>query len=178
MSIFITSSILKLILGLPLFPTKLLMKRKVKIQDTMGLIFFSFAAILDIVFTWKARHTMDSSQKRRQYLNVGVAVIWTLILPICYATSRKKYTCYSTKSRASWLEEFCFSPYMVSVAIYSTSNAIKMVLFFVPSVSKYIEVSNWRLCMLLSWWMKVRTSASFAQPFQVNISQSNVTFLF
>ncbi|OWM88549.1 hypothetical protein CDL15_Pgr002316 [Punica granatum] len=125
MSIFITSSILKLI-----------------------------QAILDIIFTWKARTTMNSSQKRRQYLNLGVAVIWTIILPTCYATSRRKYTCYSMKSRASWLEELCISPYMVAVAIYLTSSAIKMVLFFVPSVSKYIEVSNWRLCMLLSWWVK------------------------
>ncbi|KAK4804696.1 hypothetical protein SAY86_004513 [Trapa natans] len=125
MSIFITSSVLKLI-----------------------------QAILDIIFTWKTRHTMDISQKKRQYLNVGVAVIWMIILPTCYATSRKKYTCYSTKSRASWAEELCISPYMVSVAIYLTSNAIKMVLFFVPAVSKYIEVSNWRFCMLISWWLK------------------------
>lgn len=169
MSIFITSSILKLIQGLPLPPNELLMKRKVKLQL---LLFFSFTAILDIIFMWKARYTMDSSQRKRQYLNIGVAAIWTIILPTCYATSRKKYTCYSTKSHASWAEEFCISPYMVSVGIYLTSNAIKMVLFFVPSVSKYIEVSNWRLCMLISWWVKVRTHGSFAQPFrEINIQQ-------
>lgn len=112
------------------------------------------AAILDIICTWKARGTMGFSQKRKYVMKMAVAVIWTLILPLCYAKSRRKYTCYSTQY-GSWLGEWCFSSYMVAVAIYLTTNAVDMVLFFVPAVSKYIEVSNYRIWTVLRWWTQV-----------------------
>ncbi|KAE8668879.1 hypothetical protein F3Y22_tig00112285pilonHSYRG00625 [Hibiscus syriacus] len=73
MSIFITSAVLKLI-----------------------------QAILEIIFTWKARNTTELSQKRIQVLRLGSAVIWTIVLPVIYAHSRTKYTCYSTHYE-SWL---------------------------------------------------------------------------
>ncbi|KAF8031616.1 hypothetical protein BT93_D0741 [Corymbia citriodora subsp. variegata] len=124
LSIFITSTILKLL-----------------------------RAIIDIAFTWKVRYTMDSSERIRHWLNLAVAAMWMIILPTCYAKSRKKYTCYSMQS-GSWLKELCFSPYMIAVGIYMLSNAVQMVLFFVPAVSKYIEVSNCCTCTILSWWTK------------------------
>lgn len=102
---------------------------------------------------------MDSTNKLRQRLNLGLAMIWTIILPTCYASSRRKYTCFSMQPDASWLEQFCFSPYMVAVLIYMASNAVKMVLFFVPAITKCIEVSNLRLCLLITWWNKV-----YSQP--------------
>ncbi|KAA8526709.1 hypothetical protein F0562_009062 [Nyssa sinensis] len=122
MSIFITSAILKLI-----------------------------QAILDIIFTWKARCTMDFSQILKHVLKVVVAVIWTIVLPVYYASSRRKYTCYSTQYR-SWLGEWCYSSYMVAVAFYLMTNSVNMVLFLVPAVGKYIETSNCRICTILSWW--------------------------
>jgi callose synthase len=122
LSIFITSAILKLI-----------------------------QAILDIAFTWKARGTMEYSQKMKHVMKIAVAVIWTLVLPLCYAKARRKYTCYSTQY-GSWLGEWCFSSYMVAVAIYLMTNAVDTVLYFVPAVSKYIEVSNFRIWTVLAWW--------------------------
>ncbi|XP_024028224.1 putative callose synthase 8 [Morus notabilis] len=121
LSIFITSSILKLI-----------------------------QAILDIVFTWKARQTMEYSNKIRQVVRLVFAAIWTIILPTCYAHSRRKYTCFSSQS-GSWLEEWCLSPYMVAVGVYLTPSAIDMVLFFVPAVRKYIEISNSKIFTIFSW---------------------------
>ncbi|XP_057992637.1 putative callose synthase 8 isoform X1 [Hevea brasiliensis] len=112
-------------------------------------------AILDIVFTWKARFTMDISRKRKLLLKLLVAIIWAIVLPVYYAKSRKKYACYSTHY-GSWLGQLCFSSYMVAVAIYLMTNAIEMVLFFVPVVSKYIEISNNRICKTLSWWTQPR----------------------
>lgn len=112
------------------------------------------AAILDIIFTWKARCTVDPNQTLKHVLRVVVAMMWTIILPIYYASSRRKYTCYSTQS-GSWLGEWCYSSYMVAVAFYLMTNAIDMVLFFVPVVGKYIETSNYRICMFLSWWTQV-----------------------
>ncbi|KAJ7948849.1 Callose synthase-like protein [Quillaja saponaria] len=126
MSIFITSAILKLI-----------------------------QAILDIIFTWKARKTMDSSQRMKLYLKVVFSSIWTIVLPVCYANSRRKYTCYPSRYR-SWVEEWCFTSYMVAAAIYLTSNAVEIVLFFVPTIAKYIEVSNYRIYKILSWWTQPR----------------------
>ncbi|MBA0687573.1 hypothetical protein Goari_015098, partial [Gossypium aridum] len=125
MSIFITSAILKLI-----------------------------QAILDITFTWKARNTMELSQKRIQLLRLAYAVIWTIVLPVVYAQSRRKYTCYSTQYE-SWIGKWCYSPFMVVVVIYLITNAVDLVLFFVPAVSKYIEISNWSICRTISRWTQV-----------------------
>ncbi|XP_010552165.1 PREDICTED: putative callose synthase 8 [Tarenaya hassleriana] len=126
MSIFITSAIIKLI-----------------------------QAILDIIFTWKARKTMQISEKKKQMVKLGFAVVWTIILPVLYAHSRRKYMCYFTNYK-TLLGEWCFSPYMVAVTIYLTGNAIELVLFLVPAISKYIEISNHRICKTLSWWEQPR----------------------
>ncbi|KAL5736702.1 hypothetical protein ACOSQ2_031490 [Xanthoceras sorbifolium] len=112
-------------------------------------------AIFDIGFTWKARRTMESSQKKKYLLKLVVAVIWTIVLPVLYANSRRNYTCYSTQYK-SWLGELCFSSYMVAVTIYLMPNAVELVLFLVPAISKYIEISNCRIFTMLSWWTQPR----------------------
>ncbi|XP_012074237.1 putative callose synthase 8 isoform X2 [Jatropha curcas] len=122
MSIFITSAILKLM-----------------------------QAILDILFTWRARLKMDICRKRKQVLKLVVAIIWTIVLPVCYAKSKRKNTCYSTQY-GSWLGQLCFSSYMVAVAIYLMTNAVEMVLFFFPVINKYIEISDIHIFKILSWW--------------------------
>lgn len=114
------------------------------------------SAIFDIAFTWKARRTMESSRKRKYMFKLFVAVIWTVVLPVLYASTRRNYTCYSTHYK-SWLGELCFSSYMVAVTIYLMTNAIELVLFFVPTIGKYIEISNWRICTMLSWWTQVES---------------------
>ncbi|KAF7112669.1 hypothetical protein RHSIM_RhsimUnG0205500 [Rhododendron simsii] len=130
------------------------------LEDVMS-IFITLAilkliqAILDIAFTWKARCSMDSSQILKHGLKVAAAVIWIIVLPVCYAGSRRKYTCYST-AYGTWLGEWCYSPYMVAVAFYLMTNAIHMVLFLVPAVGRYIETSNFRVCAILSWWTQPR----------------------
>ncbi|KAI8557989.1 hypothetical protein RHMOL_Rhmol04G0054100 [Rhododendron molle] len=130
------------------------------LEDVMS-IFITLAilkliqAILDIAFTWKASCSMDSSQILKHGLKVVAAVIWIIVLPVCYAGSRRKYTCYST-AYGTWLGEWCYSPYMVAVAFYLMTNAIHMVLFLVPAVGRYIETSNFRICAILSWWTQPR----------------------
>ncbi|KAH7512777.1 hypothetical protein FEM48_Zijuj12G0126200 [Ziziphus jujuba var. spinosa] len=137
LSIFITSAILKLIqacIG----------------KDEKSYKRILLAEILDIVFTWKARQTMKHSEKIKQAVKLVVAVIWTIVLPVCYANSKGKYTCYSSQNK-SWLDEWCFTSYMVAVAVYLMTNAVEMVLFFVPLISKYIELSNYRIFTIFSW---------------------------
>lgn len=117
--------------------------------------FLCISAIVDITFTWKTRSTMDPFKIRRNLLKVFIPTIWIIILPIYYVNYRGKYTCYSTENH-SWLGEWCYSSYMVAVSFYLMTNAVDMVLFFVPMVGKYIETSNMRICTILSWWTQVQ----------------------
>lgn len=102
---------------------------------------------------------MDPHHRRKDVIKILVAMIWTIVLPIFYSSSRKKYTCYSTQE-GRWLGEWCYSSYMVAVALYLITNGVNMVLFLVPAVGKYIETSNTRICTVLSWWTQVRVSFS------------------
>ena len=139
---------------------------------------FSIAAILDIAFMWKTRCTMDFSQILKHVLKVAVAVIWTIVLPVCYAGSRRKYTCYSTEYD-TWLGEWCYSSYMVAVAFYLMTNAVHMVLFLVPAVGRYIETSNCRMCTIFSLWTQVRflLATTFCITSQIFVSNFNVHFI-
>ncbi|KAH6785388.1 hypothetical protein C2S51_037843 [Perilla frutescens var. frutescens] len=130
------------------------------LEDVMSIFITSavlkfIQAILDIVFTWKARCTMDYNHRRKDLLRILGAMIWTIVLPIYYSSSRRKYKCYSTQE-GSWLGEWCYSSYMVAVAFYLITNAVNMVLFLVPAVGKYIETSNTRMCTVLSWLAQPR----------------------
>lgn len=109
---------------------------------------------MDIIFTWKARLTMEHSQKMKLLIKMVLAMIWTITLPVCYANSRGKYTCYSTQY-GSLAEEWCFTSYMTASAIYLMTNAVEIALFFVPAIAKHIEVSNNKICRFLSWWSQV-----------------------
>ncbi|XP_074588343.1 LOW QUALITY PROTEIN: putative callose synthase 8 [Curcuma longa] len=110
---------------------------------------------LDIAFTWKARHTLGFYQKLRFALKFCICGIWTITLPTAYSTSQRNSVC-STKLSQSNLYLFCLSSYMIVVAIYLLSNVVGMTLFFFPAVITYIEISNWRICKLLSWWAQPR----------------------
>lgn len=158
MSIFITSAVLKFIHGMFLVLHSLVVKFPVTYLSLSDLNIW-FSAILDVVFTWKARCTMDYNRRRKDVLKILGAMIWIIILPIFYTRSRRKYTCYSTQNR-SWLGEWCYSSYMVAVAFYLVTNGVNMVLFLVPAVGRYIETSNTRVCSVLSWFAQVRDQIS------------------
>lgn len=117
------------------------------------------AVTLDIAFTWKARHTLSFYQKLRFALKFCICGIWAITLPTAYSTSQRNSVC-STKLSQSNLYLFCLSPYMIVVAIYLISNVVGMTLFFFPAVITYIEISNWRICKLLSWWAQVSSPSN------------------
>ena len=135
------------------------------LEDVMSIFITSAVlkfihAILDVVFTWKARCTMDHNRHRKDLLKILGAMIWTIILPIYYSTSRRKYKCYSAQE-GSWLGDWCYSSYMIAVAFYLITNGVNMVLFLVPAVGRYIETSNTRICTVFSWLAQVRLSDFF-----------------
>ncbi|GJU32216.1 hypothetical protein Tco_1175805 [Tanacetum coccineum] len=122
---------------------------EVRLQRDKGL------AILDILFTWKARSTMDESRTRKHTLKVVIAMIWTIMLPIFYSKTRRKYTCYST-NYGIWFGEWCYSTYMLMVAFYLMSNVVNMILFSVPAIGRYIGTSNSGISSLLAWWTQIK----------------------
>lgn len=182
MSIFITSALLKLVQGLFATLTSVLSDKvcsffifRMRVYDLIqftSIHLLNLAAILDIVFTWKARSTMDHSRSRKHTLKVVVAVIWTIVLPIFYSKTRRKYTCYSP-NYGSWFGEWCYSSYMLVVAFYLMSNAVNMVLFSVPAIGRYIETSNSKLSSILSWWTQV-----FIDKFFVKFQKGDQHFYF
>ncbi|KAF9621859.1 hypothetical protein IFM89_028447 [Coptis chinensis] len=153
MSIFITSAVLKLI-QVNSYPIHLIVLKNC-VLHCIPKMNYTFTALLDLAFTWKVRHTMDFSQIVRYMLKPVAAAIWTIILPVFYADSRRNSRCFVEKS-GNWLGEWCITSYMVTVAFYMASNAIGMVLFLVPLVNKYIETSSWRVCTIFSWWAQPR----------------------
>ncbi|XP_073110666.1 putative callose synthase 8 isoform X2 [Elaeis guineensis] len=110
---------------------------------------------LDIAFTWKARHTMNFNQKLRFLVKFFIAAAWAVTLPVSYASSHGDSLCH-TKHPESNIYIFCWSPYMIVVAVYLVTNVIGVALFFVPVVSSYIETSNSWVCNILSWWAQPR----------------------
>lgn len=132
------------------------------------------AVVLDILFSWRTRGTMRSSQKLRFVIKLSLAVTWAIILPIFYSSSQNYKAC-SARRPKNFLGMFCLSKYMVAVAFYLTGNVIGMALFFVPAVSSYIETSTWRICNILSWWCQVwsftllKSRTCFCLRFVVNI---------
>jgi len=111
------------------------------------------AVILDIAFTWKARHIMNYYDKLRFVFKFFFAATWSITLPCSYATSQT-YSACSTERPA--MDKFCLSPYMIVVIIYLMANVVGIILFLVPAVSSFIETSNWQVCNVLSWWAQVQ----------------------
>lgn len=146
-----------LYISLPLSMPKLLVQKGInflfcKFHNILkSACYFSFAVVMDIIFSWKARHTMSYSHKLRHGVKLLAACIWTATLPASYNISKKYPVC----SAKNVIGRLCLSQYMVVVAVYLTTNVIGMALFLVPAVRRYIETSNFCVCKILSWWCQV-----------------------
>ncbi|KAF3777849.1 hypothetical protein EJ110_NYTH44928 [Nymphaea thermarum] len=112
------------------------------------------AAILDIVFTWKAKQSMCFSQKLRLVLKLVAAIIWAILLSFYYAFPRHRSFCFSrmVSSRAS--QWSCLSPYTITIIAYMIPNAIGVLLFFLPALASCVETSTWKIFAILSWWVQ------------------------
>ncbi|RWV90457.1 hypothetical protein GW17_00047337 [Ensete ventricosum] len=56
---------------------------------------------VEIVFTWKARHTLNFNEKLRFALKFCICAIWMITLPAVYATSKKNYVCSTKLSQSN-----------------------------------------------------------------------------
>ncbi|GAB4850789.1 Callose synthase 7 [Ancistrocladus abbreviatus] len=109
-------------------------------------------AALDIVLSWKAWGSLKFSQILRYLLKFAVAAMWAAALPIGYSISVQNPTGLLKFFRSwggDWRNQ---SFYSYAVAIYILPNLLAAVLFFFPSLRKFVERSNWRIINLVMWW--------------------------
>ncbi|GAB2285087.1 Callose synthase 7 [Dionaea muscipula] len=109
-------------------------------------------AALDIILSWKAWGSLKISQILRYLLKFSSAVLWAVVLPIGYSSSIENPNGLVKFFRSwdgDWRNQ---SFYNYALAIYMLPNILAVVLFFFPSLRKFMERSNWSIIRLLMWW--------------------------
>ncbi|XP_057523088.1 callose synthase 7 [Amaranthus tricolor] len=109
-------------------------------------------ATLDIFLSWKAWGSLKFSQILRYLLKFAIAAMWAIVLPIGY-TSYVQNPAGLVNFLTSWAADLRNpSFFKFSIAIYLAPNVFAALLFFFPPIRKYIERSNSRIIMLITWW--------------------------
>ncbi|ONK73450.1 uncharacterized protein A4U43_C04F31620 [Asparagus officinalis] len=114
-------------------------------------------AVLDIIFSWKARRSMSFAVKLRYVLKVISGAAWVIILPITYAYSSENPTGLS-RTIKSWLGNGQNQPslYILAVVIYLSPNMLGLLLFLFPLLRRFLERSNYKVITLMMWWSQPR----------------------
>ena len=120
------------------------------------LLFGTFAAVVDIVLSWKARQSMSIFVKLRYILKAISAAAWVIVLPVAYAYSWKNPPGFAQTIR-SWFGNSPSSPslFILAVLIYLSPNMLCTVLFLFPFIRRFLEGSNYKVVMLMMWWSQV-----------------------
>ncbi|XP_050252355.1 callose synthase 1-like isoform X2 [Quercus robur] len=113
-------------------------------------------AVLDIILSWKARHSMPIYVKLRYILKAVSAAAWLIVLPVTYAYSWK-----IPPGFAQTIMTFGNSPgspslFILAVLIYFSPNMLSTVLSLFPFIRRYLERSNNKIVMLMMWWSQPR----------------------
>lgn len=114
------------------------------------------AAVLDVIFSWKARRRMSFPVKLRYILKVISAAAWVIILSVTYAYSWKNPTGLA-RTIKSWLGDGQNQPslYILAVVIYLSPNMLAALLFLFPFLRRFLERSNYKIITLMMWWSQV-----------------------
>ncbi|URD74284.1 callose synthase [Musa troglodytarum] len=114
-------------------------------------------AVLDVIFSWKARRRMSFPVKLRYILKVISAAAWVIILSVTYAYSWKNPTGLA-RTIKSWLGDGQNQPslYILAVVIYLSPNMLAALLFLFPFLRRFLERSNYRIITLMMWWSQPR----------------------
>ncbi|XP_075650184.1 callose synthase 1-like [Castanea sativa] len=113
-------------------------------------------AVLDIILSWKARHSMPIYVKLRYILKAVSAAAWLIVLPVTYAYSWK-----IPPGFAQTIKTFGNSPgspslFILAVLIYLSPNMLSTVLSLFPFIRRHLERSNNKIVMLIMWWYEPR----------------------
>lgn len=114
-------------------------------------------AVLDVVLSWKARHTMSFHVKLRYILKVVSAAAWVVIMPVTYAYSWENPSGFAQTIK-SWFGSNGNTPslFFLAVVIYLSPNMLSAVLFLFPFIRRLLERSDYKIVMLLLWWSQPR----------------------
>jgi callose synthase len=114
-------------------------------------------AMLDVVFNWKARHSMSFHVKLRYIMKVVCAAAWVVVLPVTYAYTWEHPPGFAQIIRR-WFGNDSNSPalFILAVVIYLSPNMLAGLLFLFPFIRRFLERSNYRVVMLMMWWAQPR----------------------
>ncbi|KAL8152216.1 hypothetical protein V2J09_009976 [Rumex salicifolius] len=108
---------------------------------------------LDIILSWKAWGSMRFTQILRYLIKFAVAATWAVLLTISYANQVENPTGL-VKYFRSWAQNWPRqSFYNYAIVVYLMPNILASVLFFFPSLRKFVERSNWRIITLIMYTM-------------------------
>nr|POF00299.1 callose synthase 2 [Quercus suber] len=113
-------------------------------------------AVLDIILSWKARHSMPIYVKLRYIWKAVSAAAWLIVLPVTYA-----YIWKIPPGFAQTIKTFSNSPrspslFMLAVLIYLSPNMLSTVLSLFPFIRRYLGRSNNKIVVLMMWWSQPR----------------------
>lgn len=115
------------------------------------------AAALDIILSLKAWRSLKFIQILRYLLKFVVAAVWAVVLPIGYSSSVQNPSGL-VKFFSDWSNNWqSQSFYNYAIAIYLLPNVLAAIVFFVPSLRRTMERSNWRIITLIMWWAQAST---------------------
>ncbi|KAL8170910.1 hypothetical protein V2J09_022714 [Rumex salicifolius] len=114
-------------------------------------------ALLDVILSWKARHSMSIHVKLRYILKAVSAAAWVIVLPVTYAYSWENSSGFSQTIK-SWFGSNGSVPslYILAVVIYLSPNMLSGLLFLFPFIRRALERSNYKIVMLMMWWSQPR----------------------
>ncbi|GMH27282.1 hypothetical protein Nepgr_029125 [Nepenthes gracilis] len=116
-----------------------------------------FQAILDIIFSWKAKNSMSMHVKLRYILKLVSAAVWMIVLPVTYAYSWKNPSGLALTIK-NWFgnRPHSSSVFILAILIYLSPNMLAVLFFLFPFIRRYLERSNNKIVMLLMWWSQPR----------------------
>ncbi|KAK9273438.1 hypothetical protein L1049_018248 [Liquidambar formosana] len=114
-------------------------------------------AVLDVILSWKARRSMSLHVKLRYILKVVSAAAWVVVLPVTYAYTWENPPGFGQTIK--WFGNTSNSPslFILAVVIYLSPNMLATILFLFPFIRRFLERSNYRIVMLMIWWLQPRS---------------------
>ena len=122
----------------------------------MNLFFPTWAAVLDVVLSWKAQWSMSLYVKLRYILKVVSAAAWVIVLSVTYAYTWDNPPGFAQTIKSWFGNDSSFpSLFILAVVIYLSPNMLAAIFFLFPFIRRFLERSNYRIVMLMMWWSQV-----------------------
>lgn len=127
------------------------------LRATLSIFQHCYAAVLDVVLSWKARMSMSLQVKLRYILKVISAAVWVIVLPVTYAYSWKNPSGFAQTIKGWFGGGGAGSPslFILAIFIYLSPNMLSGLLFLFPFIRRSLERSDYRIVRLMMWWSQV-----------------------